>query len=131
MAVTEQTANPLSQFLYAFRAPETKRWLKVVFDFLDLHGDLDTQAGQFMTLYKEVGLAVVHEILISFISYQVQRAEKKEISRATIPNYSKVIKLLCEMNDGWAGEKLCGLSAATISSEILLKNIVIVCFFLL
>jgi hypothetical protein len=84
-----------------------------------------------MTLYKEVGLAVVHEKLISFISYQVQRAEKKEISRATVPNYSKAIKLFCETSDGWAGEKFYGLSAATISSEILLKNIVIICFFLL
>jgi len=85
------------------KAPETKRqWpnrLKVIFRFLDLTGDLDDQARQFVTLYKESGMTVVHGKLISFISYQIQRAQKKEISQATIPNYLKAIKLFCEMND--------------------------------
>jgi hypothetical protein len=60
MAVIEQTANPLSQFLYALKAPETKsRWpnrLKVVFNFLGLHGDLDEQDKQFIVLCKEDGM---------------------------------------------------------------------------
>ena len=50
MAVTEQAANPLSEFLYALKAPETRRqWpnrLKVAFQFLGLTGDLDHQARQ-------------------------------------------------------------------------------------
>jgi integrase len=104
MAVIQQAAaNPLSNFLYALKAPETKRqWpnrLKVVFHFLGLNGDLDDQARQFVTLYRESGIAIVHEKLTSFISYQIQRAQKKEISHATIPNYLKAIKLFCEMND--------------------------------
>jgi hypothetical protein len=40
MTVIEEAVNPLSQFLYALKAPETKRqWpnrLKVIFDFLGL-----------------------------------------------------------------------------------------------
>jgi integrase len=103
MAVIEQTANPLSQFLYALKAPETKRqWpnrLKVVFNFLGLHGDLDEQAKQFIVLCKEEGMTTVQNRLIEFISRQVQRAQRGEISPATIPNYLKASKLFCEMND--------------------------------
>jgi integrase len=103
MAVIEQVPNPLSEFLYALKAPETKRqWpnrLKVVFHFLGLTGDLDDQARQFLTLYREAGMTVVYEKLSRFISYQVQRAQRREISQATIPNYLKAVKLFCEMND--------------------------------
>jgi hypothetical protein len=103
VAVTEQAANPLSQFLYALKAPETKRqWpnrLKIVFNFLGLHGDLDEQAKQFMNLCKEGGMTTTQNRLIEFISYQVQRSQKGEISLSTIPNYLKAIKLFCEMND--------------------------------
>jgi hypothetical protein len=106
MSVVEHAINPLSQFLYALKAPETKRqWpnrLKVVFTFLGLTGNLDEQVKQFMTLYKEgaaVRAAKVQEKIIGFISYQVQRAQKGEISFSTIPNYLKTLKLFCEMND--------------------------------
>ncbi|MPZ07064.1 MAG: hypothetical protein GEU26_11730 [Nitrososphaeraceae archaeon] len=103
MAITEQTANPLSQFLYALKAPETKRqWpnrLRVVFDFLGFPGNPDEQAKQFMTLCREGGMALVQDRIIQFISYEVQRAQRGEISLSTIPNYLKAIKLFCEMND--------------------------------
>jgi hypothetical protein len=36
---------------------------------------------------------------MKFIRYQKSRAEKGEISRSTLPNYYKPIKLFCEMND--------------------------------
>jgi len=45
--------------------------LKVVFHLLVLTGDLDHQARQFVTLYREAGMAVVHRKLTSFISYQI------------------------------------------------------------
>jgi integrase len=112
MAVIEQTANPLSQFLYALKALETKRqWpnrLKIVFNFLGLHGDLDEQAKQFMNLCEVEGMARTQNRLIEFISYQVQRSQKGEISLSTIPNYLKAMKLFCEMNDiqvSW--KKIC------------------------
>lgn len=103
MAIIEQTANPLSQFLYALKAPETKRqWpnrLRVVFDFLGFHGNLDEQAKQFMALYKEESVALVQDRLMEFILYEIQRSQRGEISPSTIPNYLKAIKLFCEMND--------------------------------
>jgi hypothetical protein len=103
MVVTERATNPLSQFLYALKAPETKRqWpnrLKVVFDFLGLHGTLDEQAKQFTTLYKLGSIPLVQDRIIEFISYEVQRSGKGEISLSTIPNYLKAMKLFCEMND--------------------------------
>jgi hypothetical protein len=103
MAVIEQSVSPLSQFLYALKAPETKRqWpnrLKVVFNFLGLCGDPGRQAKEFVNLCREEGLTTVQNRLIEFIIYQVQRAQRGEISPATIPNYLKAIKLFCEMND--------------------------------
>ena len=60
MEVIEQTASPVSQFLYALKARETRRqWpnrLKIVFNFLGLHGDLDEQAKQSMHFCKEEGM---------------------------------------------------------------------------
>jgi hypothetical protein len=103
MAVIEQTVSPLSQFLYALKAPETKRqWpnrLKVVFAFLGLRGDPGRQAKEFVNLCREEGLTTVQNRLIEFIIHQVQRAQRGEISPATIPNYLKAVKLFCEMND--------------------------------
>jgi hypothetical protein len=108
MSVVESATNSLSHFLYALRAPETKRqWpkrLKVVFDFLGLPGDLDEQAKKFMALCKEEGLTLFHDKMMEFVSYEVQRSQKGEISLSTVPNYLKPIKLFCEMNDihvGW------------------------------
>jgi hypothetical protein len=73
MSISEQTINPLSQFMYALKALETKRqWpnrLKVVFDFLGLLGNLDDQARQFMTLCKEEGIPVIQNRIMEFISY--------------------------------------------------------------
>ena len=78
MSVIEEAADPLSQFLYALKAPETKRqWpnrLKVVFDFLGFPGSLNEQSKQFMTLCKEGRTALVQDRIIEFISYQVQRS---------------------------------------------------------
>jgi hypothetical protein len=66
----EEYQDPLSVFIYALKAPETKRqWprrLKVFFDFLKLEEPIEEQG---------------------------------KISEATVPNYYKAIKLFCEMND--------------------------------
>ena len=103
MSVIEQATNPLSQFLYALKAPETRRqWpnrLKIVFEFLGLTGNLDEQAKQFITLCKEESIVLVQEKIIEFISYEIQRSKKGEISLSTIPNYLKAMRLFCEMND--------------------------------
>jgi hypothetical protein len=76
MSVIEQATNPLSRFLYALRAPETKRqWpnrLKVVFDFFGLPGNLDEQAKQITTICKEGSTVPVQDKIMEFIPYQNQ-----------------------------------------------------------
>ncbi|MGH9953921.1 MAG: hypothetical protein ACRD5J_20075, partial [Nitrososphaeraceae archaeon] len=64
-----------------------------------LHGAVHEQAREFMTLYKEGSVTLIQSRIMEFLSYQVQRSHRGEISQATIPNYLKAIKLFCEMND--------------------------------
>ena len=73
--------------------------MKIVFEFLGLTGNLDEQAKQFITLCKEESIVLVQEKIIEFISYEIQRSNKGEISLSTIPNYLKAMRLFCEMND--------------------------------
>ena len=41
----------------------------------------------------------IQDRIIEFISYEIQRSQKGEISLSTIPNYVKALKLFCDMND--------------------------------
>jgi integrase len=101
MAVIEEQ-NPLTNFMYALKAPETKRqWpgrLKIVLDFLHLEGTLEQQAKIFVIRAREKP-DWVQQKLMQFFSYQIERVQLKEISETTIPNYYKAAKLFCEMND--------------------------------
>jgi len=101
MAVTLEQ-DPLSQFMYSLKAPETKRqWprrLKVLFDFLKIDGSLDYQARHFVLQARQVP-RWAEENLIRFISFQNDRVNAGQISNATVPNYYKAAKLFCEMND--------------------------------
>ena len=54
----EQEVNPLSQFMYSLKAPETRRqWpqrLKMFFDFLKIDGGLDHQAKCFADKARKI-----------------------------------------------------------------------------
>jgi hypothetical protein len=56
MALIEEQ-NPLSNFMYALKAPETKRQmpgrLKILLDFLHLEGTLEQQAKIFVITTRE------------------------------------------------------------------------------
>lgn len=52
-----------------------------------------------MTLCNEQSIALVQDRIMEFISYEIQRSKKGEISLSTIPNYLKAMKISCEMND--------------------------------
>ena len=99
MSVTIEE-NPLSEFMYALRAPDTKRQyprrLKVVFDYIGLEGSLEEQAREFLTMAKSTPLWA-QKTIIEFIVFQKKRAEKGEISPSTINNYYKPVKLFIEM----------------------------------
>ncbi len=99
--------DPLAMFVYALRAPETRRQypkrLKIFFDYLELKGSIEEQAGEFVVkARKDNNWAFAS--MMHFMSYQKERAGRGEISEATVPNYYKAVKLFCEMNDiilGW------------------------------
>jgi hypothetical protein len=92
----------LSVFIYALKAPETKRqWprrLKVFFDFLQLKEPIEEQAKQFLVRTKQNYQWAQHNLL-QFMTFQLERVRQGKISESTIPNYYKAIKLFCEMND--------------------------------
>jgi hypothetical protein len=96
-----QYEDPLSVFLYALKAPETKRQyprrLKVFLDFLKLQGPIEQQSIQFLTLVKQ-NPQWLQSSLMQFISFQKERARKGEISYSTINNYYKATKLFIDMN---------------------------------
>jgi hypothetical protein len=92
--------NPLSVFLYALRAPETRRQyprrVKVFFDFLKLE-PLENQARDFLSKAKQ-NPQWAQSSLMQFIAFQKERARAGEISYSTISNYYKATKLFIEMN---------------------------------
>ena len=93
--------DPLSVFLYALKAPETRRQyprrLKVFLDYMKLQGPIEQQAVQFLTLIKQ-NPQWLQSSLMQFISFQKERASNREISYSTIGNYYKATKLFIEMN---------------------------------
>ena len=105
----DQENNAIDNFLYALKAPETKRQyprrLKVFLDFLqidspysDFDQDLRYKASIFAKLAKDSPQWALDK-LMKFILSQKERATKGEISECTISNYYKPTKLFCEMND--------------------------------
>jgi len=94
--------DPIQTFLYALRAPETKRKypqrLKFFFDSIFPELDVRTQATEFIKKAKESD-QFVYSTFINFIVTQNKRVDKKEITPGTVRNYYKAAKLFCEMND--------------------------------
>jgi hypothetical protein len=92
----------MSHFMYALKAPETKRQypnrFKTFLDFLGLKGSLEDQAKEF--LIKARANTQWAEIeLMKFIMFQKERVLSGEIVGSTIRNYLKATKLFCQMND--------------------------------
>jgi integrase len=93
--------DPMSVFMYALRAPESRRQyprrFKVFLDYLGLEGSIEDQARQFVDKARN-NPKWFHQSLMNFIVFQKERVGRKEISEGTIGNYYKAIKLFCEMN---------------------------------
>lgn len=98
----EYDVDPITNFLFALKAPETKRQypkrLEVFLDFLGYQGKFEDKAKTFyqnaVTDPKWLSCK-----LVEFIQYQKERVQRNEIVESTIPNYFKAIKLFCVMND--------------------------------
>ncbi len=127
------TPNPFETFLYALKAPETKRKypqrLRFFFDFIfPDKKDLNTQAVEFVKRAKASD-QFVYSSFINFIIAQNRRVDKKEITPGTVRNYYKSAKLFCEMNDfivnwkkiakGLLREKQYGDDRAPTTAEII------------
>ena len=98
--------NPLAMFMYALKAPESKRQypkrLKVFLDFLTSKNelsssDLENQCIEFMTK-SQTNPKWANSKLMDFVLYQKERVYKNQIVYATIRNYLKTVKLFLEMN---------------------------------
>lgn len=98
---TAEEEDPLSVFMYALKAPETRRQYprraKVFFDFLKLEAPLEKQARVFLSKAKQ-NPQWAQSSLMQFIAFQKERARAGEISHSTISNYYKATKLFVEMN---------------------------------
>ena len=98
----EDYNDPLQDFLYALKAPDSKRQyprrLEYFFDYLGLDGTLKEKCIVFYNQAKTDLLWTQHQ-LMQYIEFQKERAEKGEIAESTINNYYKSVKLFCEMND--------------------------------
>jgi integrase len=99
--------NPLQMFLYALRAPESKRQyprrLKVFLDYLTNKGELkcssvlEDECKEFLLRIKE-NPKWGNGQLMEFILFERNRAQRGEIVITTIRNYLKATKLFLEMN---------------------------------
>lgn len=99
----ESELDPWSLFLNAMRAPMTKdRYQTRVakfFDFIDIPGkSLEHKARTFANKGTNDSNWALSRIL-KFIYFQKERVDKKEISAATVRNYTKSIRLFCDMAD--------------------------------
>jgi integrase len=101
--IEDSELDPWKLFLNAMRSPVTRdRYSTRVakfFDFSRIPGrTLEQKAGSFARKGKNDTDWALSTIL-KFIYFQRERVEKKEISGATVINYTKSIKLFCDMAD--------------------------------
>lgn len=99
---TEQLEHdPMTNFMYALKSKESRRQyprrFKMFLDYLSLEGTINEQAKQFLLNTKN-DPEWMQEKFMSFVSFQLRRVSRGEITESTIKNYYKSTKLFCEMN---------------------------------
>lgn len=101
MSITE--SEPMGLFLYGIKSPMTKdRYLKRLehfFNFLELSGTMDEKATALISQIKEHDSSWMTTKIINYIQHHKERAERGDLSEATVRNYYKPIKLFFEMNE--------------------------------
>jgi hypothetical protein len=101
--IEQSDLDPWRLFLNAMRSPMTRdRYSTRVskfFDFIKIPGGtLEKKAKTFAKKGKTNNNWALSNVL-KFIYFQRERVDKKEISGATVINYTKSIKLFCDMAD--------------------------------
>jgi integrase len=99
-----QESDTWSLYLYAMKSPVTRqkyqKRLEKFFDFIGLEGaTVEEKSKVFVNMGREEGDTWIFNNILKFMQYQLDRANKKEITGSTIRNYIKSIKLFCEMAD--------------------------------
>ncbi len=98
----EDELEPLALFLYSIKSEETKskytNKLEIFLDFIGLNGTLEEKTKQFAEKGKS-GTNWALTSIMKFMSYQKERADRKEIVSGTVLNYYKPVKLFCELNE--------------------------------
>ncbi|MFZ0317472.1 MAG: hypothetical protein WAL23_11095 [Nitrososphaeraceae archaeon] len=102
----EHHQDAFSRFLYGIKSDETRRSyvskLEFFFDFYKIEGnDIREKSKNFLE-YTKKGKNItqkVTDLVLNYMYFHIQRAQKKEISRGTVRNFYKPIKLFCEMNN--------------------------------
>jgi hypothetical protein len=103
-----KSVNPLngkaySRFEYAIKSEETKRKyvsrLEKFFDFCKFEGvNVKEKADNFVKFTKENDVEKTTDLILNYMLYHINRAAKKIISKSTVRNFYKPIKLFCDMN---------------------------------
>jgi len=95
--------DPWILFVNAMRAPMTRdRYQTRVakfFNFIGIPGKTLEQKARNFAKKGKIDTDWALSKILKFVYYQRERVEKKEISGATVINYTKSIKLFCEMAD--------------------------------
>ncbi len=93
----------MATFLFAIVSQETKKKyigkIQNFFEFVGLQGSIDDKADALFLQIKENDANWLSGIMIQYLQYHKERAEKGEIAYSTLRNYYKPLKLFLETND--------------------------------
>jgi integrase len=102
----QQQQDAFSRFMYGIKADETRRKyvskLEQFFDFYKIEGETIKEKSENFLQYTRKGKDIsqkVTDLVLNYMYFHIQRAQKNEIARSTIRNFYKPIKLFCEMNN--------------------------------
>jgi hypothetical protein len=118
-------ASAYSRFEYGIKSDATKqkyvKRLKLFFDFYRVEGSsVEQKSENFLkVIIYGKNTQKLTDMIMRYMSYHLNRVQKKEISRSTVRNYYKPIKLFCEMNNIVLNWKIIskGLPSAPESSN--------------
>jgi hypothetical protein len=99
----DSTNRAYSRFEYAIKSHETKRKyvrrLELFLNFCEFEGEtVKEKAENFLKYAKENDPEKTTDLILGYMLGHIQRAAKKIISKSTVRNFYKPIKLFCDMN---------------------------------
>lgn len=96
-------SGSFGRFLYGIKSNETKRKyvtrLELFLNFSKFEGSsINEKCDNFQKFTKGNDSEKTTDVILKYMSFQISRANNKEISNSTISNFYKPIKLFCDMN---------------------------------